>query len=212
MRKSTLFACGLGVALMSSTPLSAMERSVSDELVRRIYENAKHNNVQAIYSMEGNGVSIDTVDSYGNTALCVAIIKRDNAAYTLLKELGANPNHECSNVLKKEKDLTDKGGWELKSKYTVGGIIIAGGAIAALTTGGGGGSGDDGEDSGDGTDDGTGDDSGAGGDSGTGDSGGSGDVGGGDVGGGDVGGGDVGGGDVGGGDVGGGDVGGGDVG
>ena len=92
MKKSTLFACGLGVALMSSTPLSAMERSVSDELVRRLYENAKYNNVHAIYNMEANGISIDTVDSYGNTALCVALIKGDNAAYGLLEKLGANPN------------------------------------------------------------------------------------------------------------------------
>ena len=62
MKKSTLFACGLGVALMSSTQLSAMERNVSDELVRRLYENARRNNVQAIYILEAIGVSIDSVD------------------------------------------------------------------------------------------------------------------------------------------------------
>ena len=61
----------------------------------QLYTLAVQGNVRALRAAVQRGLNIDSLDRYGNTALCHSIIKRNYTAYNTLRAAGANPHHPC---------------------------------------------------------------------------------------------------------------------
>ena len=138
MKKLLVFIlCALGV-----TNAYSVRMKISD-----IYEFAKQNKSEELATV----TNINGHDMYRNTALCLAIKDENVAAYKLLLQYGANPNHECVKRIPAEqydafmKKLEEserrkffsgfgKWGWG-----AIGAAIIGGATVAALSGGGGGG-------------------------------------------------------------------------
>lgn len=138
MNKTTKFlGCCLALIMVSKT---ASAQWGADWVPNVFYENARHNNLGTIRRMLRNGLSIDTTDSSGDTALCIAMQHRDTRAYNVLVQNGANSRHPCTRQFAEEKTLAYRGGFVWKPIYTVGAVAVVGGVVA-LAVGGGGGSG-----------------------------------------------------------------------
>ncbi len=60
-----------------------------------LYRNARSGNYKALQRAISRGYSIDTPDSNGNTALCLAIKNNDTRAYDLLRRFGASMQQPC---------------------------------------------------------------------------------------------------------------------
>ena len=110
------------------------------------------------------GLNIDSVDRFGNTGLCHAILQNNCTAYNAFRSAGANPRSPCiQNIPTRQYDnfmdqscaaaITDtprqaynkfnEGEFIIaKRTWIIGGILLAGGLVAILAGGGGGGGGD----------------------------------------------------------------------
>ena len=128
----------------------------------QLYTLAARGNVRALKAAVQRGLNIDSLDRYGNTALCHAITRRNYIAYNTLRAAGANPNHPCTqNLAVRNRDsfLASRrvvpatansrqaysyiGEEEFALSGTtllVSGIILAGAALAVILSSGGGGS------------------------------------------------------------------------
>ena len=78
--------------LFASLPAQAYLPPISNA---QMYTLATQGNVRALRAAMQRGLNIDTLDRYGNTALCHAIIQRNYTAYNTLRAAGANPYHPC---------------------------------------------------------------------------------------------------------------------
>ena len=109
------------------------------------------------------GLNIDSVDRFGNTGLCHAILQNNCTAYNAFRSAGANPRSPCiQNIPTRQYDnfmdqscaaaITDtprqaynkfnEGEFIIaKRTWIIGGILLAGGLVAILAGGGGGGGG-----------------------------------------------------------------------
>ncbi len=122
----------------------------------QIYSYAQRRNYNALSHLNG---AIDTTDSAGNTALCLAVADDNLSAYNLLLQFGANPQPYCMQAAVQSSNNgtilgLGKVGW------TVVGIAAVGGGIAAAAGGGGGGGGGGSSSGGDGGEGGGGDEGG----------------------------------------------------
>lgn len=91
MRKVIVFVT-IYAFLFSSLPARAYLPPISNA---QMYTLATQGNVRALRAAIQRGLNIDTLDRYGNTALCHAIIQRNYTAYNALRAAGANPYHPC---------------------------------------------------------------------------------------------------------------------
>ena len=126
-----------------------------------LYDLAAKGNVTAINNARSRGLNVDSVNSNGDTGLCVAAKNRDRRAFKSFLQSGANPYHPCtwdvggyqdfmkSVIANPVKNLdtayaANKGilsGMSLTTKALIGAGIVAAGAGTALALGGGGGGG-----------------------------------------------------------------------
>ena len=105
---------------------------------QQIYKYAKSKNYNALSHLRNY---LETQDSKGNTALCLAIINDDYETYSLLRQYGANSQPYClQSAITASSSSTFLGmgttGW-----LTTGAIVAGGVGIAAAAAGGGGGGG-----------------------------------------------------------------------
>lgn len=145
--------------LLASLPAYAYLPPISNA---QMYTLATQGNVPALRAAVQRGLNIDTLDRYGNTALCHAILQRNYTAYNALRAAGANPYHPCVRNLRNgyydsflsskrvapttansreayayigdDDSLFSPAVW-----WTLGGILL-GGALILIFSGGGGGS------------------------------------------------------------------------
>ena len=128
----------------------------------QLYTLAARGNVRALKAAVQRGLNIDSLDRYGNTALCHAISQRNYIAYNTLRAAGANPNHPCTQNLaayNRDSFLASRrvvpssansrqaysyvGDEEFvfsDSALLLGGLVLAGAALAVAFSSGGGGS------------------------------------------------------------------------
>ena len=127
--------------------------AVDSDLAAAIYNHARHRNRLALERMQRSGFPLDAVDADGNTALCTAMLRRDENAYNLLRQLGANPAHPCVKRLEAAVRPVDSEllAWNIGPTTYLGAAVLTGGIIAAAASGGGGGGGGSGGDGGTGT-------------------------------------------------------------
>ena len=60
-----------------------------------LYRTAANRRLDIISNAISRGMNIDSIDSNGDTGLCVAIRNNDYTAYQVFRHFGANPNHGC---------------------------------------------------------------------------------------------------------------------
>ncbi len=111
-------------------------------LAETIYHHAHFRNRRALAQMVRNGHSLDTIDDRGNTALCMAMIHKDEKAYRLLRQMGANTSHSCVKRLEAavRPVQNDKFVWNVGPTTYLGAAALIGGTVAIAAGSGGGGS------------------------------------------------------------------------
>ena len=117
-----------------------------DNLAASIYNHAHFRNREALARLKRNGYSLDATDSRGNTALCTAIMRKDENAYKLLRQMGANTAHPCVKRLEAavRPVKNDKFVWNVGPTTYLGAAALIGGTVAIAAGGSSGGSKSDG--------------------------------------------------------------------
>ena len=160
LRKAVTVVSAAAFCLASSPAVKAGLPPIS---LAQMYSYASSGNVRALRAAVQRGLNIDSVDRFGNTSLCHAILQNNCTAYNAFRSAGANPRSPCiQNIPTRQYDnfmdqscaaaITDtprqaynkfnEGEFIIaKRTWIIGGILLAGGLVAILAGGGGGGGG-----------------------------------------------------------------------
>ena len=160
LRKAVTVVSAAAFCLASSPAVKAGLPPIS---LAQMYSYASSGNVRALRAAVQRGLNIDSVDRFGNTGLCHAILQNNCTAYNAFRSAGANPRSPCiQNIPIRQYDnfmdqscaaaITDtprqaynkfnEGEFIIaKRTWIIGGILLAGGLVAILAGGGGGGGG-----------------------------------------------------------------------
>lgn len=158
LRKAVTVVSAAAFCLASSPAVKAGLTPIS---LAQMYSYASSGNVRALRAAVQRGLNIDSVDRFGNTGLCHAILQNNCTAYNAFRSAGANPRSPCiQNIPTRQYDnfmdqscaaaITDtprqaynkfnEGEFIIaKRTWIIGGILLAGGLVAILAGGGGGG-------------------------------------------------------------------------
>lgn len=158
LRKAVTVISAAAFCLASSPAVKAGLPPIS---LAQMYSYASSGNVRALRAAVQRGLNIDSVDRFGNTGLCHAILQNNCTAYNAFRSAGANPRSPCiQNIPTRQYDnfmdqscaaaITDtprqaynkfnEGEFIIaKRTWIIGGILLAGGLVAILAGGGGGG-------------------------------------------------------------------------
>lgn len=160
LRKAVTVVSAAAFCLASSPAVKAGLPPIS---LAQMYSYASSGNVRALRAAVQRGLNIDSVDRFGNTGLCHAILQNNCTAYNAFRSASANPRSPCiQNIPTRQYDnfmdqscaaaITDtprqaynkfnEGEFIIaKRTWIIGGILLAGGLVAILAGGGGGGGG-----------------------------------------------------------------------
>ncbi len=69
----------------------------------QVYAYAKAGNLQALSSLKKGGHSLETIDRYGNTAVCRSVWMKDYHTFHILKQSGASVSAPCISKIPVEK-------------------------------------------------------------------------------------------------------------
>jgi hypothetical protein len=113
-----------------------------------IYEQAAARNDLFFEDLAHTAQSVDTTDSNGDTAYCLALWRGDRSAQNMLVRYGADQKHECTSrfetVVRQSQpyqaDLSAST-FSINPTYLVGGAAVVGVGVAFAAGGGGGGGG-----------------------------------------------------------------------
>lgn len=158
LRKAVTVISAAAFCLASSPAVKAGLPPIS---LAQMYSYASSGNVRALRAAVQRGLNIDSVDRFGNTGLCHAILQNNCTAYNAFRSAGANPRSPCiQNIPTRQYDnfmdqscaaaITDtprqaynkfnEGEFIIaKRTWIIGGILLAGGLVAISAGGGGGG-------------------------------------------------------------------------
>jgi len=128
----------------------------------QMYNLAQAGDVEALRASVRRGMNIDSLNTDGNTGLCLAAQNRDAYTYNAFRAAGANPRHPCtqrisdyenfinsSKAVSLQSSARDAYGTMGKEHFeispvtwwVIGGLAIGGGIAALAMSGGGGGGG-----------------------------------------------------------------------
>ena len=161
MKLKRIYKIGTIVLTILFSPCAeAYLQSLPPESFRDMYWMAAKGDVSALNSARARGLNIDSVNSNGDTGLCLAARYRNQTAYRSFLRAGANPSHPCTwnvsgyedfklsvmtnNVRNQDtaRVATYPGkAWSWKTKALIGAGIVAAGAGTAIALSGGGGGG-----------------------------------------------------------------------
>ena len=155
LRKAVTVVSAAAFCLASSPAVKAGLPPIS---LAQMYSYASSGNVRALRAAVQRGLNIDSVDRFGNTGLCHAILQNNCTAYNAFRSAGANPRSPCiQNIPTRQYDnfmdqscaaaITDtprqaynkfnEGEFIIaKRTWIIGGILLAGGLGAILAGGG----------------------------------------------------------------------------
>lgn len=158
LRKAVSIVSAAAFCLASSPAVKAGLQPMS---LAQMYSYASSGNVRTLRAAVQRGLNIDSVDRFGNTGLCHAILQNNCTAYNAFRSAGANPYSPCiQNIPMRQYNrfinqscaaaVTDtprqaynkfnEGEFIIaKRTWVIGGILLAGGLVAILAGGGGGG-------------------------------------------------------------------------
>ncbi len=149
------------LSILFSPCAEAYLQSLPPESFRDMYWMAAKGDVSALNNARARGLNIDSVNSNGDTGLCLAARYRNRTAYRSFLRAGANPSHPCTwnvsgyeefklSVMTNNVRNADTArvatypgkAWSWQTKALIGtGIVAAGAGTAIALSGGGGGGG-----------------------------------------------------------------------
>ena len=171
MRRNTLFSKAVGIltlyafsAAISPHPARAA-RGLAPISFNEMYSLAEDGEVEALRASIFRGLNIDTVNSDGDTGLCIAARRHDVYTYNSFRAAGANPRHPCTQKISDYEEFLDKSNvvgldgtsrealsamgnketYKISSSvwWWLGGAALAGGVLALVLSHHHGGGGDD---------------------------------------------------------------------
>lgn len=92
LRKAVTVVSAAAFCLASSPAVKAGLPPIS---LAQMYSYASSGNVRALRAAVQRGLNIDSVDRFGNTGLCHAILQNNCTAYNAFRSAGANPRSPC---------------------------------------------------------------------------------------------------------------------
>lgn len=156
---TTVFSFSL--AILPKTA-SAYGYRLTPESFEEMYSLAQSGRVEALRASVNRGLNIDSMNSNGDTGLCVAARRHDSYTYNSFRAAGANPHHPCTQNISDYEDFlvssravsdtsTPRAAYGALGKedysvspriwWWIGGAAVVGGVLALVLGHGGGGGG-----------------------------------------------------------------------
>ena len=107
-----------------------------------IYKLASEQNKEELEKMRSCGVNLDMMNMQGNTAYCQALIDENCEAYTTLREVGVNTDHNCVRRLPRDQQTLNCESCTACLWVGLGAAALIGAGVGLAAGGGGGGSDD----------------------------------------------------------------------
>ena len=114
MFKNTLFSKAVGVLTLYAFSSALMphsaraERGLAPISFDEMYSLAQNGEVEALRASNYRGLNIDSVNSNGDTGLCIAARRHDVYTYNSFRAAGANPRHPCTQKISDYNDFLEK--------------------------------------------------------------------------------------------------------
>lgn len=114
MFKNTLFSKAVGLVTLYAfsaaiTPHPAhASRGLAPISFDEMYSLAQSGEVEALRASVYRGLNIDSVNSNGDTGLCIAARRHDVYTYNSFRAAGANPRHPCTQKISDYNDFLEK--------------------------------------------------------------------------------------------------------
>ncbi len=114
MFKNTLFSKAVGILTLyafSSAVLphpARAERGLAPISFDEMYSLAQNGEVEALRASVYRGLNIDSVNSAGDTGLCIAARRHDVYTYNSFRAAGANPRHPCTQKISDYNNFLEK--------------------------------------------------------------------------------------------------------
>ena len=114
MFKNTLFSRAVGLLTLyafSSAVLphpARAERGLAPISFDEMYSLAQNGEVEALRASNYRGLNIDSLNSDGDTGLCIAARRHDVYTYNSFRAAGANPRHPCTQKISDYNEFLEK--------------------------------------------------------------------------------------------------------
>ena len=144
----------MSIMFAGATAQTAQAYNLAPQSFQNFYNTASAGNLQGLQSMIYRGLSLESTNQNGDTAICVAIRSQDAIAYRTLKQAGADIEPSClKKISDEQKDAffeqndpeyavqRSKSKWSKTGTAVLIGGGVAAGVIALAASGGGSGGG-----------------------------------------------------------------------
>ena len=144
----------MSIMFAGATAQTAQAYNLAPQSFQNFYNTASAGNLQGLQSMIYRGLSLESTNQNGDTAICVAIRSQDAIAYRTLKQAGADIEPTClKKISDEQKDAffeqndpeyavqRSKSKWSKTGTAVLIGGGVAAGVIALAASGGGSGGG-----------------------------------------------------------------------
>ena len=144
----------MSIIFAGATAQTAQAYNLAPQSFQNFYNTASAGNLQGLQSMIYRGLSLESTNQNGDTAICVAIRSQDAIAYRTLKQAGADIEPSClKKISDEQKDAffeqndpeyavqRSKSQWSKTGTAVLIGGGVAAGVIALAASGGGSGGG-----------------------------------------------------------------------
>ena len=144
----------MSIMFAGATAQTAQAYNLAPQSFQNFYDTASAGNLQGLQSMIYRGLSLESTNQNGDTAICVAIRSQDAIAYRTLKQAGADIEPSClKKISDEQKDAffeqndpeyavqRSKSQWSKTGTAVLIGGGVAAGVIALAASGGGSGGG-----------------------------------------------------------------------
>ena len=164
MLKNALLIKTIGTITLSSFIATVIpQKTLANDLYplsfSKMYNLAQAGEVEALRASVRRGMNIDSLDSDGNTGLCIAARNHDAYTYNVFRAAGANPRHPCVQKISDYEDFVNTSkavpissttreayGSLGKEEYKIspvvwwvlGGLVVGGGIAAIIASSSGG--------------------------------------------------------------------------
>ena len=144
----------MSIMFAGATAQTAQAYNLAPQSFQNFYNTASAGNLQGLQSMIYRGLSLESTNQNGDTAICVAIRSQDAIAYRTLKQAGADIEPSCLKKISDEQkdaffeqndpeyaEQRSKSKWSKTGTAVLIGGGVAAGVIALAASGGGSGGG-----------------------------------------------------------------------
>ena len=144
----------MSIMFAGATAQTAQAYNLAPQSFQNFYNTASAGNLQGLQSMIYRGLSLESTNQNGDTAICVAIRSQDAIAYRTLKQAGADIEPSCLKKISDEQkdaffeqndpeyaEQRSKSQWSKTGTAVLIGGGVAAGVIALAASGGGSGGG-----------------------------------------------------------------------